>query len=135
VATFLDTNVAVYAHDQGAGNKRVRALEILADPAIELVVSTQVLAEFYWATTRKLRPALSPADATKATRLLAGLPVVRTDRDLVLAAITSAAQFKLSLWDALIIEAAASAGCEVLLTEDLSHGQTVRGVRIVNPFS
>jgi predicted nucleic acid-binding protein len=38
------------------------------------------------------------------------------------------------LWDALIIEAAARGGCDRLLTEDLGHGDVIRGVRVVNPF-
>jgi len=41
---------------------------------------------------------------------------------------------QLSLWDAMIIEAARQAGCDRVLTEDLSDGQVVSGVRIENPF-
>ncbi len=33
-----------------------------------------------------------------------------------------------------MIEAAHQAGCERVLTEDLSDGQVIRGVRIENPF-
>jgi predicted nucleic acid-binding protein len=33
------------------------------------------------------------------------------------------------------LAAAASAGCETLYTEDLQAGQTVAGVKIVNPFA
>ena len=36
--------------------------------------------------------------------------------------------------DALIVRAAASAGCVRLLTEDLNHGQVIDGVRVENPF-
>ena len=39
-----------------------------------------------------------------------------------------------SYWDSAIIAAAQAAGCNVLYTEDLSHGQVVDGVTIVNPF-
>ena len=42
---------------------------------------------------------------------------------------------KLSFWDALIIAAAESAGCENLWTEDLNDGQVIRGVRVVNPLT
>lgn len=41
---------------------------------------------------------------------------------------------QLSFWDALIVQAASSAGCEVLYSEDLSHGQEYEGVLVVNPF-
>jgi len=40
----------------------------------------------------------------------------------------------LSFWDALIVAAAESAYCETLWTEDLNHGQVIRGVRIENPL-
>jgi len=41
---------------------------------------------------------------------------------------------QLSYWDSLIIEAAAAAGCTTLLTDDLTDGQIIRGVRVTNPF-
>jgi predicted nucleic acid-binding protein len=41
---------------------------------------------------------------------------------------------KISFWDALILASAAKTGAEVLLSEDLSAGQKVAGIRIQNPF-
>jgi hypothetical protein len=35
---------------------------------------------------------------------------------------------------ALIVVTAESAHCEILWTEDLNHGQVIRGVRIANPL-
>jgi predicted nucleic acid-binding protein len=40
----------------------------------------------------------------------------------------------LSFYDALIVQAAATSGCQRLLTEDMRHGATIAGVRIENPF-
>jgi predicted nucleic acid-binding protein len=40
----------------------------------------------------------------------------------------------ISYWDAAILEAARSVGCEVVLSEDLSHGQDYAGIRVENPF-
>ena len=40
----------------------------------------------------------------------------------------------MSFWDALIVAAAHAAECAYLLTEDLSHGQLLDGVLVVNPF-
>jgi predicted nucleic acid-binding protein len=42
---------------------------------------------------------------------------------------------RLSLWDALIIEAASRAGCERVLPADLNAGQVICGVPIEDPFS
>jgi predicted nucleic acid-binding protein len=66
---------------------------------------------------------------------LARLPVVISDTTLVQAAIATSHSATISLWDALIVEAARVGGCDRLLTEDLSAGSTIRGVRIENPFA
>ena len=40
-----------------------------------------------------------------------------------------------TLWDAIMLAAAAHAGCRVLLSEDMQHGFIWRGVEIRNPFA
>lgn len=134
MAAFLDTNVAVYVYDHGSRHKRRRAIELLESFSERLVVSTQVLSEFYWTVTRKLAPPLTAVAATEATMQLAALRVVAVDRDLVLSAVETANAHQLALWDALIVEAAAHSGCDRVFTEDLGDGQAIRGVRIENPF-
>ena len=42
--------------------------------------------------------------------------------------------WKVSLWDAMILAAAEEIGADVVLTEDLNHGQQIAGVRVENPF-
>jgi predicted nucleic acid-binding protein len=54
VHPFVDTNVLVYAHDEDEPAKREIALHVLEEHADALVLSTQVLAEFYVTVTRKL---------------------------------------------------------------------------------
>ena len=39
-----------------------------------------------------------------------------------------------SFWDALILAAAASAGCATVYSEDLNPGQAILGVTVQNPF-
>lgn len=65
--------------------------------------------------------------------LFAWDPVV-VDASVIEAAGRVRKRFSLSFWDALIIAAAQAAGCSHLLTEDLSHGQDLDGVRVVSPF-
>ncbi len=43
-------------------------------------------------------------------------------------------RYQLSFWDAMIVQAAESAECIVLYSEDFSHGQEYCGVLVVNPF-
>jgi len=59
----------------------------------------------------------------------------RTKTALFDAALDLAVDHRLSIWDAVIFNAAAEAGCRLLLSEDLAEGFTWRGLRIVNPFA
>jgi predicted nucleic acid-binding protein len=61
-------------------------------------------------------------------------PTVITDGELVRSGISASREAGVSFWDGLILAAAASGGCERVLTEDLSHGATMGGVRVENPF-
>ena len=53
---------------------------------------------------------------------------------MILEAIEVSRQHQLSLWDALILQAAATADCSVVLTEDLQHGFRLGGLTVENPF-
>ncbi len=131
---FLDTNILVYLYDRSDEAKRSKARAVIADESNSLVISSQVLGEFFVVVTRKLATPLSVADATVAIRSFADLTVVPVDAELVLAAASTVERHQLGYWDALIVEAAASAGCSTLLTEDLAAGSSIRGVEIVNPL-
>ena len=132
---FVDTNVLVYAFDDGAPSKRDRARALLTTPPAPLVISAQVIGEFYVVVTRKLATPLDEDHAGAAVAELLRLPVVPIDGELARAAVSTSRAARLSYWDALIVEAAAAAGCDRLLTEDLSDGATIRSVRVENPFA
>jgi len=109
-------------------------LTLVVDEPENLVLSTQVLQEFYQVVTRRLEKPLDPQRATAATRALTRPDVVGSGAELVLAAIDTSRSAQLSSWDALIAEAARRAACERVPSEDLADGRTIRGVRIANPF-
>jgi predicted nucleic acid-binding protein len=132
MTAFLDTNVLVYAFDRSDDRKRRRAIEVIERGPF--VVSAQVLGEFFVTVTRKLATPLPADDAARAVGRLSALAVVPTDGALITAAVETVRAHQVSYWDALIIEAAAVAGCDVLLSEDLADGSVLRGVRIENPF-
>jgi predicted nucleic acid-binding protein len=133
---FFDTNVLVYLFDADAPEKRKRAGELLKRTAAEggVVLSTQVLQEFYVATTRKLARPLSSEDAERAVRDLAAFSVIQVDPALILSGIQCGRRHELSFWDGLIVQAALQAGAEVLFTEDLQDGRRIEGLRFENPF-
>jgi predicted nucleic acid-binding protein len=134
-STFFDTNVLVYAEDQDEPGKRAIALKLLADHGTsdDIVLSAQVLNEFY-VTVRRMKRPLDAARALGALEQLATFPVVPVTADLVVAAATSSERYRISHWDALILETARAAGCTVVLSEDLNDRQDYDGVRVENPF-
>lgn len=136
-ASFVDTNVLVYAYDDDEPIKRDRARTLLAALGAddEIVVSTQVLQEFYVTVTRKLARPLSEDDAGRALQAWAQLPVVPVDVAIVLTAARVSKAHSLSFWDALIIEAARARGCHQVLSEDMQNGYDLDGVVVHNPFT
>lgn len=131
---FADTNVLLYAFDTSDDAKHDRAKALLADESRILVISAQVIGEFYVVATRKLAEPMEPEAAADAVRRFRRMPVVMIDGELTESAIATSRDARISYWDALIVEAAAVSGCDVLLSEDLNAGQTISGVRIENPF-
>ena len=132
---FVDTNVLVYAHDISAGEKHARARDLVERLWRERsgVLSTQVLQELY-VSLRKARTPLPAADAGAVVKNYLRWEVVVNTGDSILEAIDIEGRYKLSFWDAMIVQAASTAGAEVLYSEDLSHGQTYGSVRVLNPL-
>jgi predicted nucleic acid-binding protein len=132
---FVDTNIWVYTVDTADPTKRQRALEAVAPvPGRDLVVSTQVLMEFYAVVTRKLAVPVPPDDAEAMVRQLMALPVVAVDASLVASAITGSREWQISIWDALVVRAAEIAGCRRVLSEDLADGRTYGSIVVENPL-
>ncbi|PZF83429.1 PIN domain-containing protein [Jiangella anatolica] len=133
---FVDTNVLVYVYDNDEPHKQQVASRTLDGIGAERVVlSAQVLNEFVVTVTRKLARPLDEAHTREAVEVLGQLEVVPVDAGLVAAGVLRSQRSQLSLWDALVVEAARRGGCEVLLTEDLHAGTDFGGIRVVNPFA
>ncbi len=121
----------MYAHDFADPVKQARAARILT--AGEWVVSTQVMQEFFVVVTRRLAHPLTESTALAVLARLAD-GAVGTDAAMVTAAAESSIRNRISLWDALIVQAARRGECDRLLTEDLNDGQVIDGVTVENPF-
>jgi predicted nucleic acid-binding protein len=132
--TFVDTNIWVYAVDAAEPEKQSRARAVLGEVDAQYVVSAQVLGEFYVTVTRRFERTVSAADARGMVAQLRRLPVVAIDADHVEQAIQGSQAWGVSYWDALILAAAATAGCTRVLTEDLADGTTYGTVTVENPF-
>jgi predicted nucleic acid-binding protein len=134
VRRFVDTNVLVYASDAAEPEKQRIARETLFAHASELVLSAQVLSELYVVLVRPSGLGMPPADARAIVDDLRRFPILPIDDEMVLDAIDLSLREHTSYWDGLILATAQAGGCEVVLTEDLSHGTTIGGVRVENPF-
>lgn len=132
--SFLDTNILVYTDDADSPEKSRQAIDLVEDAmrSNQGVISTQVLQEYFVAATRKLN--VDVVTAKRRTQLFFRLNVVHITPDDVLSAIDLHQLHRLSYWDSLILHAARKAGCSILLSEDMNHGQNIEGIRIQNPF-
>jgi predicted nucleic acid-binding protein len=131
---FVDTNILVYTMDQGEPRKRDLCRELLKRRMVEdrLVISTQVMQEFFVAATRKL--GADPSLVKDVLHRFERFEVVQITPARIEQAIDCSILHRISFWDALIVTAAEEARCVKVLSEDLGDGRMIRGVTIENPL-
>ena len=133
---FLDTNIIIYAYDVTAKEKHEMAKKIVVDLWNSGLgtISTQVLQEFFVTATRRIP---KPLDEKLAKEIISDLmkwDVVINDGKSILDTIDIHLRYHYSFWDSMIVDAAVKSGAVLLLSEDLSDGQKIDGVKIKNPF-
>ncbi len=133
---FVDTNILIYAHDSDSGLKRERAVEslrVLWENASGRI-SVQVLQEFYVNATRKLGRPVARSTAREVVSSYGAWVREPTTADTVLRASDIADLAQISFWDALILASAEQSGATQLYSEDLNSGQSIVGIKIINPL-
>jgi predicted nucleic acid-binding protein len=133
---FVDTNILLYAHDPSAGGKRERARQLIEHlwTTGQGVLSTQVLQELCVNLRRKVKPPLLLDEIRRLVQDYLSWEIVVNSPESAIQALEIEARYKISYWDALIIQAAESAGAAILYSEDLAAGQKYGAVRVVNPL-
>jgi predicted nucleic acid-binding protein len=133
---FVDTNVLVYAHDATAGDKHIRAKQLMADLWANSngCLSIQVLQEFYVTVTRKVKQPLDPDVARQHVEDLGQWLVHSPTVGDICEAIQLHQRARLSFWDALVLTSAQKLNCAALWSEDFSEGQTFAGIVVRSPF-
>jgi len=134
---FLDTNVFVYSFDPVAPAKARRARELIrqAVGTRNGIVSFQVVQEFFNVALRRFAQPMKVAEAEQyLATVFRPLLAIHSSSGLYVEALQLAAKFQLSWYDSLIVAAAIEGRCEVLYSEDLSHGQRFGETQVQNPF-
>lgn len=134
---LVDTNVLVYSFDPADHRKRERAAALLNDLVTtdRGVLSAQCLSEFFNASTKRLRPPLTRAEARDRVDEFAGtFPVLDVSEAVVLEACRGSAEHELSIWDAMIWACAKLNQVPYVLTEDAPHGRRLESVTFLDPF-
>jgi predicted nucleic acid-binding protein len=127
---FFDTNILIYAF--AADDPRsARAESLIAEGG---VIGVQVLNEFTNVAHRKLRWHWDQIEASLAVVEELFGPVAPLTASILARAVILARERKLSVYDALIVAAAQDAGCRLLFSEDLQHGQKFGTLTVENPF-
>ena len=132
--SFIDTNILIYTDDTDNPEKQKTSLNLLESgwSSGNIIMSTQVLQEYFVAATRKLSVPLDVAQSK--IELLSSQEIVINDVQDIKRAIELHRLYRYSYWDALIITAAIKASCTVLYSEDMQHNQTISELKIINPF-
>jgi predicted nucleic acid-binding protein len=134
---FVDTNVFVNAKQAGDVSRQplaARWLERLWEEQNGRT-SVQVLNEYYTTMTRKIKPALAPAEAWDDVKSLIAWNPQPMDLELLHRGREIEQRYRLCWWDSLIVAAAQLQSCVLLLTEDLQDRAVFGGVTVRNPFA
>ena len=134
LSVFVDSNVLLYAvsgRPADAG-KAACARRVLREE--DVVISFQVLQEFYANAVHPRKLALTPAQAAAYCSAWLVFPIAPLGAGTFVRTLEIVKRYQIRNWDAAILAAAAEFGCRIVYSEDLSHGQDYGGVRVENPF-
>ena len=134
----IDTNILAYAEGLNKADNQTRqqeTIDLLSKLSPEsIVIPAQVLGELFRILTGKA--GLSTTDARSVVMQWADShETVDTPWAAFQASFDLTTTGHFQIWDALIINIAAENRCRMLLSEDMQHNFTYRGVTIVNPYA
>lgn len=133
---FFDTNILVYVYDRNEAEKGAIARQLIREYGSNgsIVLSTQVLQEFYVTVTKMGKHMLTKEEASEIVSDFSEFPLIQVNKDIIVRATKRHQSDVFSFWDSLIVEAALQAGCSTLLTEDMQDGFIIDAMQIRNPF-
>jgi len=133
---FLDTNILLYAKIDDGSDKHKVCHKLLTTVLVgfEIVLSTQVLSEYYVnANKKKILP--QPEIQNTILQFISDFEIVSITKELIPETFHVLNRYQFSYWDSNIISAALIGDCDILYTEDLQDGQIINNrLKIVNPM-
>lgn len=133
---FVDTNIFIYSavEDNIHLNKRKKAVELIQREEFEIVISTQVINEFY---AILIKNKISDAEIQERIyELIENAVLVNVIFRTMQSAWKIRERYGFSYWDSLIVASALECNCSILYTEDLQDGQLIeKKLKIINPFA
>jgi predicted nucleic acid-binding protein len=132
---FLDTNILLYAKIDDGSDKHSKCHRLLTTTLVgsEIVVSTQVLNEYYVNAYKKNIP--SAEIQSTIFQFISDFEVISLTKEFIPETFNILNHYKYSYWDSNIISSALEGDCDVLYTEDLQNGQIINNhLRIINPL-
>lgn len=130
----IDTNVLAYAEGVGDAERCGVAIGLVERlPATAVLLPAQVLGELMLVLTRKAgRSREAARDAVLGWA--DSFDMIDSTWASFQSAFDLSVTHEFRMWDALVMAVAAESRCRIMLSEDLQHGFTWRGVTVVNPF-
>lgn len=138
---FLDTNIFLYSildpKNESEKEKEKISLSAIENEEINLIISSQVINELANCLFKK-----SSLTGQRIIEIIAKIlelvEIIPLTSEITLIAVELKERYGFSFYDSLIVAAALSAQCDVLLTEDLQHQQIIEynsnRLKVVNPF-
>src|SRR5215468_701822 len=130
----IDSNILIYAEFEPDSEKGTRSADLILWAAQDGVISAQVLGEFLRFAQRRV-PAAFDGAVRQALLYQAVFLTPPTTEAVINKAAELARAHRLQFWDCVVCAAAAQAGANVLLTEDMQDGRSIDGLRLINPFA
>ena len=134
---FWDTNLWVYLFEKNGDKKDfLKNFLVVVRKRWQIVVSVQTLGEIFSVLTGKSKPPFKPEEVEDIITWIKEECEVREilPKD-VEKAISLVKRYKFNYWDCLLLAVALRSGCHYFFTEDLTHGQEIEGMIIINPFA
>ena len=131
---LFDTNIWVYLYAKNLPDKSVKVRELVNNNFTSIIISTQILGEFYNVLTKKK---LKSKDETKQIiqEMVTNFTIVEIDVLKVMAALEINSKYGYTYWDSLVVATALQHNCDILYSEDMQANQLIeKKTRIVNPF-